>query len=427
MPNDACCNRSAWQAPESRRRLLAVAAPLLLGAACAPRFQNAIARPEPPAAPLPRAALPLDDAVVALADATLEGARTAPQLAAGGRRALVIDPLIDRASGAETNATRSAGARIATVVRDRYPELDLQPFTLAALEARPLILLGAITRAQEPGSLVAARGPSDTYRIWAVLGDLRTGLILAHPTAWVRGATVDATPVAFHRDSPAWVEDEMVAAYLRTCAGDPGTAMDPVYLRGLRAQAAVAEAVSAQERGDPARALSLYQQVAEEPGGQQARALNGIYLAQVALGRPALAEEAFGELMDHGLARGRLAMRLLFRPGGTAFVGDPALSAPYPMWLRRIADRTAARGSCLEVVGHTSITGSAAANERLSLARARTVQARLVALRPELAGRVTAAGRGEREPIIGSGTDDLRDALDRRVEFRPVGCAGLAV
>jgi outer membrane protein OmpA-like peptidoglycan-associated protein len=426
MPTARFCNPPARRAPDTGFwwGFVLVALLLLALGACAGRAPPV---PQGVAAAVPREALPLDEAVLALAEATLAGARTLPEIAAGGRRALVIDPLIDRASGAETVATRRMVSRIEALVRERHPELELRPFTLASLDERPLILLGAITPVAAPGVIPAATGPSDTYRIWAVLGDLRTGTILSHPTAWVRGATVDATPVAFHRDSPVWTDDEMVAAYLRTCAGDPGTQMDPVYLRGLRAQAAVAEAVAAQERGEAERALALYREVADVPGGQQSRALNGVYLANLALGRQAAAAEAFGRLVDHGLARERLAMKLLFRPGGTEFLRDPAVSGPYAMWLRQIAERVEERGACLRVSGHASVTGSAEANDRISLARARLVRGRLVAEKPVLQSRSEAVGRGSREPIIGLGTDDMRDALDRRVEFRPLRCeAGFA-
>ena len=46
----------------------------------------------------------------------------------------------------------------------------------------------------------------------------------------------------------------------------------------------------------------------------------------------------------------------------------------------------------------------------------------LVAAEPPLRRRTEALGRGAREPIIGLGTDDMRDVLDRRVEFRPQRC-----
>ena len=39
-----------------------------------------------------------------------------------------------------------------------------------------------------------------------------------------------------------------------------------------------------------------------------------------------------------------------------------------------------------------------------------------------LAARLSAAGAGSKEALVGLGTDDMRDALDRRVEFRVVDC-----
>jgi outer membrane protein OmpA-like peptidoglycan-associated protein len=40
----------------------------------------------------------------------------------------------------------------------------------------------------------------------------------------------------------------------------------------------------------------------------------------------------------------------------------------------------------------------------------------------EMTGKLQAVGMGYRENIVGSGTDDLRDALDRRVEFKVRSC-----
>ena len=99
-------------------------------------------------------------------------------------------------------------------------------------------------------------------------------------------------------------------------------------------------------------------------------------------------------MVDYGLERGRLAVKFVFRPGSTAFWADPAISGPYPMWLRQIAAKADAREACLEVEGHSSPTGSAAVNERLSLARAERVRGRLVAQRPGLRERLEAEGRG---------------------------------
>ena len=61
-------------------------------------------------------------------------------------------------------------------------------------------------------------------------------------------------------------------------------------------------------------------------------------------------------------------------------------------------------------------------NDRLSLQRAVAIQRRIEAQAPETAGRLVSVGMGFRENLVGSGTDDLRDALDRRVEFKVRNC-----
>ena len=56
--------------------------------------------------------------------------------------------------------------------------------------------------------------------------------------------------------------------------------------------------------------------------------------------------------------------------------------------------------------------------------KAEFIKQRLFAETREASSRVETAGSGSRENLIGSGTDDLRDALDRRVEFRVSPCPG---
>jgi hypothetical protein len=41
---------------------------------------------------------------------------------------------------------------------------------------------------------------------------------------------------------------------------------------------------------------------------------------------------------------------------------------------------------------------------------------------PVIAQNTTAVGRGFEQNIVGSGTDDLRDSIDRRVEFKVMDC-----
>ena len=60
--------------------------------------------------------------------------------------------------------------------------------------------------------------------------------------------------------------------------------------------------------------------------------------------------------------------------------------------------------------------------QALSLRRAARIQAGLVAEAPVLKTRTKAIGLGFEENLIGTGTDDAIDVLDRRVEFRIVPC-----
>jgi outer membrane protein OmpA-like peptidoglycan-associated protein len=94
------------------------------------------------------------------------------------------------------------------------------------------------------------------------------------------------------------------------------------------------------------------------------------------------------------------------------------------MWLRQIARQSALIEQCVVVTGHTSRTGSEQINNRLSLQRATYVKRRLETETPELSRKLRDAGLGFRENIVGTGTDDLRDALDRRVEFKVIACNG---
>ena len=161
------------------------------------------------------------------------------------------------------------------------------------------------------------------------------------------------------------------------------------------------------------------------PGGEQLRVLNGLYLANLKLNKRDAAAAAFGDVVDFGLQRERLAAKFLFRPGSTQFVADRRISGQYSMWLQQIARRTVKANRCLEIVGHTSPTGPVALNDQLSRLRAEAIRKRLQGEAAELDSRLAARGVGSRENIVGTGRDDASDALDRRVEFTVIGCGSL--
>jgi outer membrane protein OmpA-like peptidoglycan-associated protein len=125
-------------------------------------------------------------------------------------------------------------------------------------------------------------------------------------------------------------------------------------------------------------------------------------------------------VVDYGLDSNALGVKILFRPGTTSLDTAQQTTGPYDMWLREIATHSASRKACLQVTGNSSPTGSAALNDQLSQLRAEYVKGRLETDAPALQGHLIATGVGSKNNLIGTGADDLSDALDRRVEFKVI-------
>ena len=379
--------------------------------------QSAPAASASPAAPPPT--LPYDQAVLSAATSVLKPAAGAAAAPPPKPQAIVIDPLIDGMTGMQSATTQATGQRLAQLIRTQYPQLALLPFSAASVVSAPLVLIGTITGVNAQRQAAGAR---EAFRICFALADLKTGKLVSKGLAFAQGAGVDATPLAFYRDAPAFTDDPATLGYIRTCqgtkAGDP---IHPLYVDRILVAAQVAEAIEAYDAGRYAQALSLYSSAQRSPAGDQFRVYNGLYLSHWKLGHRAQADAAFKQIVDHGLAQKRLAVKFLFRPGAVAFA-DAKLSAPYPGWISAIGSRASAAGACLEVVGHTSATGPEPLNERLSQLRAEHLKSLLETSAPLLAKRTIASGMGSRQMLVGNGRDDVSDALDRRVEFKVIGC-----
>lgn len=328
-------------------------------------------------------------------------------------RRIVLDPFLDAQSGQQTIASQQAAAWFARHLQQQHSNLKLEKFDAQGVDAADYLIAGTL-RKSKPGD--------NFYTISATLTERRTGLIIASAVGRVQEHDVDNTPTAFYADSPSVVTDRLTDGYIRTSEAPSGSAADPSYLASLSTAVLVHEAHQAYEAERWNDALLRYQTVAQRPDGQQLKVFNGLYNSHLRLGDLGEAEKAFTHIVALGLATDNLAVRLLFNPGRTDFWNNSTSSQQYPMWLRQIAKETIAGDYCLTIVGHTSKTGSEATNERLSLARAQAVRELLLQQQRRLAQRIDVDGMGWKQTLIGSGTDDLRDALDRRVEFKTRPC-----
>ena len=273
------------------------------------------------------------------------------------------------------------------------------------------------TMAREPGPI----GKSGV-RLSLALVDMKSGLVVAQASTLAREDNLDSTASAYYKDSPILIKDKVVEGYAKTTTTTVGQRADPYYMERIAAASVISEANSLYNAEKYQDALGQYRTALSTPQGEQLRAQSGIYLSNIKLGRTAEAEQAFGRIVALGIAYNELGVKFLFNPGSTEFWSDPKISGAYGMWLRQIAREAVNSKSCMAILGHTSRSGPAPINEALSLKRAAYVRQRLVQEAPELAPRTRAEGMGFRQNIVGSGTDNSFDVLDRRVEFKIVPC-----
>lgn len=364
--------------------------------------------------------LPFDQAVIAATDGLVSQTQKLPAFlakveASVVKRPLVIDPMFDAASGQQTQVTRQLERRVSERLRSQHPQFELLPMQVASLGRAQYLLTGTMVR-------LAGGGARKPFQINLALVELGSRNVLAQASAVARDDGLDASPTPYYQDSPVLLKDQVVDGYIRTAQTAPGQGADPYYLDRIGAGVVINDANNAYNAGQYQDALGLYRNALTTPTGEQLRALNGVYLASWKLGRTAEAEQAFGRVVAFGLATRNLGVKFLFNPGSTEFWSDPKVNGPYALWLRQIARQAGAAKVCMNVVGHTSHTGSEQTNDRLSQARAMVIKQKLDAEVGELATRTRASGMGWRENIIGTGTDDVSDALDRRVEFRITNC-----
>ena len=384
----------------------------------------------PPPAPTPAVAAPaappvpetvsFDQAIERAATALFSSAEKVPGVAPTPPRVVMIDPLVDGNTAQQTVSSEAMGKKIANVIGNKFPRFAVEPFRKQTLDRNPLLLVGTLT------AINAANDPkarNDIYRICLALVDVKAGKIVAKGLGRATEQSVNATPLPYYSDSPTWVKDKIANGYIRTCQGTrAGDAADALYIETLPTAMLLDEAVRAYHARKFADAHRLYRTAVALPGGEQKRVVNGLYLTSWKLNRSRDAEDAFGKIVVRGLEDKNLGVKFLFRPNSSDFVANADLRRQYALWTKVIAQRATEAGTCLSLVGHTSKTGNDQANDALSLKRADAIKRALVSQSRKLSAGLTTKGSGARETIVGSGTDDLRDALDRRVDFKVTDC-----
>lgn len=290
-----------------------------------------------------------------------------------------------------------------------------------------------------PGHHIKRLDPKDTDSAWVISGVVRyakpttaseegwfkvelsasdpTGRVMPVVPGRINPRQFDPTPSRFFQESAIYFVDSHTRQRSEFAMLDGGQVNMERRKRFLLVEAGLDAAVSAYEDAKYTESERLFEDVAKLSSGNMT-ALFGYYQSLLAQKRFKDAELALAAVIDAGIQEGSLSFRIFFRVGSAEFRDDLPIAMQYPVWLSVIAKRLAATDKCLKVEGHTSKTGSADYNEALSLRRAKRIADLITdGTAPAFRKRLSTAGAGFRKNIIGSGSDDAADAVDRRVEF----------
>ncbi|MDM0110652.1 OmpA family protein [Variovorax sp. J22R133] len=372
-----------------------------------------------PVASVSNNALPFDQAIVVATDGLVAQTQRIPGMPAVlakveakvNKRVVVLDPSLDAGTGQQTAATQQLDAAVIDRMTRNFEQMEVLPFRASNLARAQYLLTGTLVHEKA------------AYRLNLAMVEIKSGNVVAQSSALARQDTVDMKPLPYYRDSPVLVKDAIIDGYVRTASTPPGQKGDATYLDRIATATVVNDATTSYNNAQYQEALGQYRSALAMPAGDQMRVLNGIYMSHVKLGQTAEAETAFGRVVAFGIAYNQLGVKFLFAPGGTEFWTDPKISSAYGMWLRQIAREGGKSKVCMDIVGHTSKTGSETVNDALSLKRAVYIKQRLTVESQEVGSRTRPQGMGFRENIVGTGTDDVVDAPDRRVEFKITDCA----
>ena len=327
---------------------------------------------------------------------------------------LVVDEFFNEKTAEVSAAGRTLQGLLIESVNKVAPAWAVSPLGGKALQKAQWAVMGTVNLV--PGK----EGSNEKWvSIKAVINDIRSGKALTQAEVFVDAARFSAEPTRFYKDAPMYLP----AARLAEKRANMGDMAPGALAEKLKTEALLADARNAYENEDFSTAEKLFAEILQQGGEKNFSALSGLYQSQLRANRLKDAENTFGLLVDSGLDAGSLSVKFLFKVRSTDFLESGDLAAQYPIWVRQIALKLRDRKQCLNVNGHASRSGSDEFNNRLSLQRATRIAAMLKKTAPPLASRLKAFGKGYSENIVGSGTDDALDAIDRRVEFAIAECA----
>ena len=344
------------------------------------------------------------------ADRSLSGPKEAPRV--------MLIPFIDADSREVPEVSREIEKRIIEEGKRIFKEFHFARLSSKNISHADYIINGTI----RPDTYVSKdTGKAQKYyRIYGEVMRTADKKIIGKSNLSISDISLSYRPTTIYRESPLYLKGSRLTKPERI---ERQARMEGLLGFSLETMAVLIEGRTAYENGDYEKAAELFSLAAERKDGQDLDTYAGLYLANYKLGRFEKAEKAFARVVSISVEKYRfLTVKYLFDVDSLEYLQDKNLKERYDVWIRNIGKYFHNTHYCLKIVGHASRTGSKAYNDRLSLERAKSIQKQLYPSFPEVFQRSEVIGKGFSNNIVGTGTDDERDALDRRVELFIVDC-----
>lgn len=337
-----------------------------------------------------------------------------------GKVKIVLDPFIDATSGEVVKASRRIEQVILDEIDKNFDKISMNRITLQDLRDAEYVLNGTIDFEKYE---VRGEFAETYYRVLSALVDLKSGKVISDSNVWISATDLDYTPIRPYKDSPVYSKDQRTEGQISTSGKKVGEQAEQKYYDLLDTHSLLVDAETHYEQEDYDDALLLFSKVSERSDGKLMRTYAGLYETYYKLKDQKEAEKAFSQLLETSVKENnKLNVKLLFEVNSVEFIDNAELKSQYIEWLAQLNQFLIKHDYCFYIAGHSSRTGAINYNRRLSLERAKRVQELMKIGFPDIERKSKVVGKGFEENLLGLGTDDMRDAIDRRVEFLIVDC-----
>ncbi|NOT84657.1 MAG: OmpA family protein [Methylococcaceae bacterium] len=365
--------------------------------------------------------LPFDVAVKALTNHLLKQVEQKSLLKLQLEKTVVMDDFTDEDTGEFVAASQAIEKMILDEAKQNFNRISISKMNKNNIHDANFLLNGVISLEK-----FDANSDGKNYHLLASVTDLKTGEVIANSAVWISDKNLDYAPQREYKAAPMFMNDTRNKSKVKTARSEPGNQADMEYYKSLETSALLQEAASTLEKENYPLVINMLKEVATRADGQSMNTYSMLYQAYFQQGEIEAAEEAFGKLVDISIKNNSLSVRLLFGVNSTEFIADKDLRTRYQLWIRQLSKYFNNQAQCVKIIGHSSHTGSEAYNDKLSAARAVAVQRHMVSNFKAIKAKSATLGMGFKNNIKGLGTDDSKDAVDRRVEFLVTECANLS-